>query len=158
MHDKILYTSYDALVRIMNKKDSNFFLQRFFVSPSMTAKFTMSVLAQTWCVYTTSDKSAIFNLQRSLFFCWIIEIYANIQRSGYDYRHCCAPKDLEITITNCSYYLSKDGPEPCTIGYQYGDCDKNAWVGTKKKNLWYWSHTVDHRWFHLQHWHGVSAT
>jgi hypothetical protein len=64
---KILYISYDALVHIMNKKDSNFFLQRFFVSPSMTAKFTMSVFAQTWCVYTTSDKSAIFNLQRSLF-------------------------------------------------------------------------------------------
>ena len=44
---KILYISYDALVHIITKKDSNFFLQRFFVSPSMTAKFTMSVLAQT---------------------------------------------------------------------------------------------------------------
>ena len=44
---KILYISYDALVHIINKKDGNFFLQRFFVSPSMIAKFTMSVLAQT---------------------------------------------------------------------------------------------------------------
>jgi hypothetical protein len=44
---KILYTSYDALVHIINKKDGIFSLQRFFVSPSMIAKFTMSVLAQT---------------------------------------------------------------------------------------------------------------
>ena len=69
---KILYISYDALVHIITKRTTIFFLQRFFVRPSMIAKFTMSVLAQTWCVYTTSGKSAIFNLQRS-FFCWIIK-------------------------------------------------------------------------------------
>ena len=31
------------------------------------------------------------------------------------HRRCYAPKDLEKAITNSSYYLSKDGPEPKTI-------------------------------------------
>ena len=156
MHNKNTLHQLRCTGTHQNKKDSNFFLQRFFVSPSMIAKLT--ILAQTWCVYTTSGKSAIFNLQRS-FFCWIIKIFANIQRSGYDYRRCYAPRDLEQTITKKlllpeqrwsrtnNYRLT--WPEfRNTIKYQYGDCDKSTWVGTKIF-LWYWSHTVDHRWYHL---------